>query len=92
MLPSSAPLPVWAWEFSCPYMVKLGPQTIVLHVCREHVFFFLCIKDEIINFINLLSLLGRMWVSYHHCFIVVGYTSCFYCMILLLSKPAWFCV
>ena len=54
--------------------------------------FFLCIKDEIINFINLLSLLGGMWVSYHHCFIVVGYTSCFYCMILLLSKPAWFCV
>ena len=28
---------VWAWEFSCPYMVMLGPQTTVFHVCREHV-------------------------------------------------------
>ena len=28
---------VWAWEFSCPYMVMSGPQTTVFHVCREHV-------------------------------------------------------
>ena len=27
MLPSSAPPPSWAGEFSCPYMVKVGPQT-----------------------------------------------------------------
>ena len=36
MLPSSAPPPGWAGEFSCPYMVKQGPQIIVLCVQRAH--------------------------------------------------------
>ena len=29
MLPSSALPPGWAEEFSCPSMVKLGPQIVV---------------------------------------------------------------
>ena len=37
MLPSSLPPPGLAGEFSCPYMVKLGPPIIVFPVCREHV-------------------------------------------------------
>ena len=37
MLPSFVPPPAWAGEFSCPYMVKLGPQIIVFYVCTEHV-------------------------------------------------------
>ena len=46
------------------------PQIIVFSVCREH----------ILGVINLLSSLGRMWVSCHHCFIVWGHVSCFCCM------------
>ena len=34
MLLASAP-PSWAGEFSCPYLVKLGPQIVVVYVCRE---------------------------------------------------------
>ena len=82
MLPSSALPPGWAGEFSCPYMVKLGPQMIVFYMCRQH----------ILEIINLLSSLGSMWVSRHHCFIVWGHVSCFCNMVLLLSKPAWFAV
>ena len=81
MLPSSAPPPGWAGEFSCPCMVKLGPHIIVSHVCREYV----------VGSINLLSSLGRMWVSCLHCFSVLGYLPCFCFMGLLPSKPAWFC-
>ena len=54
-------------EFSCLYMVKLGPQITVFYVYREH--------D--LGIINLLSLLGSMWGSYHHCFVVWGYVLCF---------------
>ena len=63
MLLSSAPPPGWAGEFSYPYRVKLGSQTILLCVwvnecvCREHV----------LGIINLLSSLGRMWVSPLRC-------------------------
>ena len=69
MLPSSAPLPVWAWEFSSPYIVKLGPQTTAFHVCREHV-------------LGMGS--STYWASWAGCgfhttsFIVLGYSSCFY--------------
>ena len=59
---------------------QAGPQ-IVFHMCREHV----------LGIINLLSSLGRMWGSCHHCFIIWGHVSCFCLMVLLLSKPAWFC-
>ena len=53
MLSSTVPPPGWAEAFSCPYMSRLGPQIIVYPVCREHV----------PGIINLLSSLGRMWVS-----------------------------
>ena len=36
MLPSFGPPPGWAGEFSSPYMVKEGPQIIVLCVQRAH--------------------------------------------------------
>ena len=81
MLPSSAPPPGWAGGFSCLYVVKLGPQIIVSYVCRE----------QVLGIFNLLSLLGRMWISTHHGFIVWGHILCFCGMVLLLSKPAWFC-
>ena len=57
---SLVPPPGWAGEFSSPWVVKLGSQIIVFNVCREHV----------LGIINLLSSLGRMWGSCHHCFIV----------------------
>ena len=71
--------PDWAGEVSCLCVVKLCPQNIVFYVCREHV----------LGIIDLLSSLGRMWGSCHHCFIAAGYVPCFSCMALLLSKPAW---
>ena len=81
VLPSSGPPPGWAGEFSCPYMVHLGPQIIVVsYVCREHV----------LGIINLLSALGKWWASCHPCFIALGHVSCFCYMVLLLRKPAWF--
>ena len=36
MVPSFVPPPGWAGEFSSPYMVKEGPQIIVLCVQRAH--------------------------------------------------------
>ena len=43
-------------------MVRLGTQMIVFRVCRERV----------LGIINLLSSMGRIWVSCHHRFIVGG--------------------
>ena len=38
---------------------------------------------------ELTELTGQdVWVSCHHCFIVLGHVPCFCCMVLLLSKPA----
>ena len=73
--PSSAPPPGWAGVFSCPYMVKLGPQITVFHVQRA------CPGT-----INSLSSLERVWVSCHHCFIVLERVLCFCCLLLLLSN------
>ena len=90
MLPSLVPPPSWAGEFFGSYMVKLGLQIIVC-VC---VCVCMCVharREHVPGIINLLSSLGRLWVSCHHCFIVWGHVSCFCCMVLLLSKPAWFC-
>ena len=53
-------------------MVKLGPQVIVFPGCREHV----------LGIINLVSSLGRMWVSCHHCFIACS---------MSVASIAWFC-
>ena len=75
MLPLSAPPPGWAAGFVGPYTVKQGPQSTVFHVCRKHV----------LEIINLLSFLGRMWVSCH-CFIVLEHVPSFCCMVLCLSK------
>ena len=79
---SSVLPPGWAGELSHPRVVKLGLQTVVFSVCRENV----------LGIINLLSSLGMMWVSCHHCFIVWGHVPCFCCMILLLSKLLGFVI
>ena len=48
----------------------------------------LCTEKHVLRIINLPILLGRMGVSVHHCFIVLG--ACLNaCMVLLLSKHAW---
>ena len=39
--------------------------------------------------LNLLNSMGKMWVSCHHYFIVLGHVSGFCCMVLLLSKSAF---
>ena len=75
MLPSSAPPPS-----SCLYVVKLGSQVTILYVCREHV----------LGISNLLSPLGRVRVSCHHCLTVWGHVFCFCWVVLFLSKAAWF--
>ena len=49
---------------------------------------FLC-REHILGFTNLLSLLGKMWVSCHHCFIL-RHVLGFCCIVLLLKKPVWF--
>ena len=53
-------------------IIKLGSQIIDFYVCREHA----------LGIINLQSTLGRIWVSYHYCFIDWGY-------VLWSSKPAF---
>ena len=78
-LPLPSPSSGWAGGFSCLYMVKLGLQIIVFYVCREHV----------LGTMNLLSSLGRMWVSCHYCFIVWGYVFCLCYVVVLLSKLAF---
>ena len=54
---------------------QVGPQIIA----------FLCVQRACRN---LLSSLGRLWVSCHHCFIVLGHVSCFYRVVLLIIKQA----
>ena len=51
--------------------------------------FLVCAEEHVLGIINLLSSLGRMWISFHYCFIVWGHAWCFCCMVLLLSKPAF---
>ena len=46
-------------------------------------------REHVLRIINLLSSLGRMWGSCHHCFIVWGHVSCFCHMGVLLSTPAF---
>ena len=43
---------------------------------------FLCVQITCPRIMNLLSSLGRTWVSCHHCFIVLG---------MSLASVAWFC-
>ena len=70
------------------YMVKLGSQTVDFYVWTEHV----------LGVINLLNSLGRMWNSFHHCFIVwgahlvlllYGFVAKQASLVLWLSKPAF---
>jgi len=66
MLPSSVPPPGRTGKFSCTYMVKLSPELL----------FFMC-AEYVLRITNLLSSLGRISVSCHHCFIVLGRVLCF---------------
>ena len=51
----------------------------------------MCAKEHVLGIINLLSSLGRMRVLVHHYFIVLGVCLMLLWLVLLLSKPAWFC-
>ena len=62
-----------------PRVVKPGPQILVLYVFKDHV----------LGIINVLSSLGRTWVSCGHCFILWGQVSSFCCVVLWLSKPTF---
>ena len=62
-------------------LLSLHGQATSINYC------FLCVQRACPN---LLSSLNWMRVSCHHCCIVLGHVLCFCCMVLLLSKPAWF--
>ena len=52
--------------------------------------FFVCVcarREYVLGIINLLSSLGRIWVSCHHCFIALVHVPCFRC-IVFVAKPA----
>ena len=75
MLPSSAPPPGGAGSSLLATWSGQVHKVLFSYVCREHV----------LGIINLLSSLGRIWVSCHDCFIVLGHVWCFCCLVLLLS-------
>ena len=114
MLPSSVSPPGWAEEFSCPSMVKLGPQIIVFMCaesmsqgslnywahcpgCGSHATIVLLfwVLREMATHSSVLAWRipgmeepgGLPSMGSHG----VGHSLCFCCMVLLLSKPAWFC-
>ena len=68
--------------------LSMGVFLFLQGKARSTNYCFLCVHRACPN---LLSSLGRMWVSCHHCFTVCWHVLCFYCMISLLSKPGWFC-
>ena len=72
---------------------RLGKGVFSLHSQTRsvHKLVFCVCKEHVLRIANLLSSLGSRWVSYHHCFIVWGHVLRFSCMVMLLSKPAWFC-
>ena len=106
-LTSWAPPPRWAGEFSCPYVAKprlswhyekiisglstLRPFTLKSRLSVSYYYIFYVCRERVLGVINFLSSPGRIWGSGHHCFIVWGHVFCFCCMVLLLSRPAWFC-
>ena len=64
---------------------------IIILLCHLFLIFLFPLHAEecVLGLIHLLSSLGRMWVSWHHCFVVLGHVSCFCCMIFFsLSMPA----
>ena len=76
--PAGTVMAQWKNNFRSQYNEELSlrsvtfPEIIVSYVCREHV----------VEVINLLSSLGRMWVLCHHCFIVLRHVSCLCFMVL----------
>ena len=70
---------------------KNGKLFQVLVYCKLFLTFLslVCAKEHVLDITNLLSLLGRMWVSCHHCFFFGG--ACFALLLHgFISKPAWF--
>ena len=76
---------LWKNNFGSQYNEELSlwsvtfPEIVVFYVCKEHV----------LEVINLLSSLDWMWISCHHCFIVLRHVSCLCFMVLWLSKPVF---
>ena len=106
MFLSSVPPPGQAGKFTCPCIVRPGLSYSTLEKYFQftvrwgffnfekspfHKWLLSVCTEPVLGIINLLSSLGRMWVSRHLCFIVWGHVPCFCCMGLLLSKPVWFC-
>ena len=86
-LPSSILPPGWTGEFSCSYMIKLGPQITVFYVWREHVLISWATEwDE--GFMPLLF----------HCFeaclvlLLCGFVAKQACLVLWLNKFFFFWV
>ena len=84
-LPSSILPPGWTVEFSCSYMIKLGPQITVFYVWREHVLISWATEwDE--GFMPLLF----------HCFeaclvlLLCGFVAKQACLVLWLNKFFFF--
>ena len=50
-------------------------------------FFLVYAKEYVLGIIKLLTLLAKVWVSFHHCFIVWGCVSCF-CYMGFVAKQA----
>ena len=74
--------------FGSHYLDSPGQIVVIFYNCfiileawyEEYV---LGAKEHVLGVINSFSLLGRMQVSCHHCFIVLGQVSCSCCMALL---------
>ena len=77
----------FSFSFSKGVSLTLHGQARSINYC-----FFIVCRERVLGIINLLTSLGRIWISCHHWFIVWRHVSCFCLMVLLLSKPSCFVV
>ena len=75
---------LWKNYFRSKYNELFHSEILPFH----KLLYFYVWREHALAIINLPSALGRVWVSWHHCFIVLAHVWCFCCMVLLLSKPA----
>ena len=74
-------VPTWSRQGCKIYFRSLYNEHLPINYC-----FYLC-REHLLGITNLLSSLGKMWVSCHQCVNVLGHVSCSCCMVLWLSKP-----
>ena len=58
------------------------------NVTFPYILFLVYAEEHVLGIINLLPLLGRIWVSFHHCFTALGHGLWFPGRVLL-SKRAF---